>query len=481
MAQSSQQPVVTTPYEPFKPFAAWAVLGAGVGHEWHTHLSAFQSAIHSIATKSRDGIFRKLDREAAAETGAVEDLYELKPGATITIANASAGWEQHFSSRERQHFDDQLTAYEHVRVLAGENERPITAGDVRELHETVCASQENYQAEVLLGDRATNVELPLPKGEYKQQDNYRRRRDGSKCWYAPWNDVPAEILRLMEQTQTEDFLSAHCILQAAFVHHALASIHPFVDGNGRVARALSSVYTYREFGLPILIYSDRKQTYFQALEAADAGHLDMFVDYITDRMIESFERARQETQSLLDPKFEEVATQLDALIAVEAKVTVEDVNTVANSLNQTVNRLLGREIELRFPAEKPLTVSARTKDEFTSNDPIDFEQRGVCILAFELTKPAHVSLNTAAVTFARRQTDARFMFRMEARRDRFFATPLAGCVPIEFRFEDVFPSIGTGAEIKLSLFVESLLTNSLAALTEELRRVLRHVGHDPLT
>ena len=51
--------------------------------------------------------------------------------------------------------------------------------------------------------------------------------------------------RLIEQIRTPEFEAAHPALQASYCHYAFVVIHPFADGNGRVARALASTFFYQ--------------------------------------------------------------------------------------------------------------------------------------------------------------------------------------------------------------------------------------------
>ncbi len=57
------------------------------------------------------------------------------------------------------------------------------------------------------------------------------------------------------------------------MHVALTAIHPFTDGNGRVARAVASAVLQQAIGLPLLIYADQRERYIRSLEAADNGNV----------------------------------------------------------------------------------------------------------------------------------------------------------------------------------------------------------------
>lgn len=66
---------------------------------------------------------------------------------------------------------------------------------------------------------------------------------------------------------------------AALAHHKLVYIHPFFDGNGRVARLLMNLLLMREgYPLVVILNNDRKK-YYQMLEKADKGNLNPFVQF----------------------------------------------------------------------------------------------------------------------------------------------------------------------------------------------------------
>ncbi|CAG1771494.1 hypothetical protein BAC3_01856 [uncultured bacterium] len=71
----------------------------------------------------------------------------------------------------------------------------------------------------------------------------------------------------------------HPIELAALAHHKLVYIHPFFDGNGRVARLLMNLLLMREgYPLVVVLKNDRKK-YYQMLERADKGNLNPFIQF----------------------------------------------------------------------------------------------------------------------------------------------------------------------------------------------------------
>lgn len=80
-----------------------------------------------------------------------------------------------------------------------------------------------------------------------------------------------ELVRVYSEHQTRGIPVE---VEAAWLLHRFAQIHPFADGNGRVARALASLVFIKRGWFPVIIKRDDPQRrYIEALEKADAGDL----------------------------------------------------------------------------------------------------------------------------------------------------------------------------------------------------------------
>jgi len=81
-------------------------------------------------------------------------------------------------------------------------------------------------------------------------------------------DVPRAMSELVEWLNTT---SAPPPLAAAVAHSWLTIIHPFKDGNGRVARLLATLVLMRHNYPPLIIRHKDKLQYLDALAASDSG------------------------------------------------------------------------------------------------------------------------------------------------------------------------------------------------------------------
>lgn len=91
--------------------------------------------------------------------------------------------------------------------------------------------------------------------------------------------VPIKM-RQLEQWLSKDSSKKNLIDYAAMAHFKLVDIHPFIDGNGRMARLLMNLILMNEGYPPTVILKTDRQKYYQTLDLAHKGELKPFVDFI---------------------------------------------------------------------------------------------------------------------------------------------------------------------------------------------------------
>lgn len=446
-------------YVPSRSFSEWANLEVDED-AWNRYSAEYKEALVMANLEAIKGLERRMGREAAAETGAVEELYSLSVGQTRTIAVESPGWEQILGggTRALNIFNSQFEVYEYVKQAAAEH-RPMTASFVRELHTAVCRREDTQ-----------------PKGAYKDRPNHVIRRDGTSVSFAPVNDTEPEMRRLMDEVNGDAFRQAHPVLQAAYIHHGLAHIHPFVDGNGRVARALASFFTCRSIGLPLIIYSDRKLPYLQALEAADRGEFAVFTGYLCDRLIDTMARATQELRSLADPSLAGRLDELVTYIAQQQEPTIDNVRKIGGQLVESIRAELIR-ISSLIPEESGIALLIR-KGSYVGDDTIEWGYSALDSLGTGITfsRPVELSLNADVGVAIARELSSRFIYRIAV--VTYNSPPSQRVHYLDLRFEDVFPSLSTAGHARIVLLLETLVGWLINQAMIELRKVLRQAGYD---
>jgi fido (protein-threonine AMPylation protein) len=89
----------------------------------------------------------------------------------------------------------------------------------------------------------------------------------------------------------EKLTNLHILIKAAFLHHAFVQIHPFQDGNGRIARLLASFILIKEGLFPLSIDRKKRTDYINALEIADSGKYQKLIDVFSQNQISSIQQS----------------------------------------------------------------------------------------------------------------------------------------------------------------------------------------------
>jgi len=116
------------------------------------------------------------------------------------------------------------------------------------------------------------------------------------------------LYREAERTHTPE-------VKADWLHHRFTQIHPFQDGNGRVARALASLVFLREGLFPLVVRESDRKEYIGVLETADAGDLGPLVTFFARRQRDAILKALGLEQQVQQDKYTEqiVASALELL------------------------------------------------------------------------------------------------------------------------------------------------------------------------
>ena len=92
-----------------------------------------------------------------------------------------------------------------------------------------------------------------------------------------------EILGQLEELcrWSDEQVDAPCFLRATVLHAWLTHIHPYIDGNGRLARAVTTLELVRGGYPPAIIKRKQRDDYLKALSLSDdAGDISSFLDFM---------------------------------------------------------------------------------------------------------------------------------------------------------------------------------------------------------
>jgi Fic family protein len=234
---------------------------------------------------------KKLQREWAIETGIIERLYTWDRGVTEVLIEQGiessviahhSGMRRDQAEHVKAIIDDQLGIVEGLFSFV-KGEQPLTEHFVRALQAQFTEHQDSTEA--LTADGGI-IQVPIEKGKYKTLPNNPRRPDGEMHAYCPPERTQEEMGRLIAW-YGEKAADLPPEVNAAWLHHRFTQIHPFQDGNGRVARALASLVFLKEGLFPLVIRDADRKEYIGALEKADGDDLKPLVALFARRQKEA--------------------------------------------------------------------------------------------------------------------------------------------------------------------------------------------------
>ncbi len=189
--------------------------------------------------------------------------------------------------REYEEMKAHDVGIEHLRNLAADKARLITPADIRDLNRIIL--KESFWKPTQTPDGQPSRAQVIP-GDYKTLPNSVVTATGELFEYAPPMEVPARMQALVDWLgEVLADKQEHILRIAAKFHHDFVLIHPFDDGNGRVARMLVNYLLLRDGYPPIIVPTERKKDYLTALRLADAGDMAVLADFLGSCLIRSLQ------------------------------------------------------------------------------------------------------------------------------------------------------------------------------------------------
>ena len=211
---------------------------------------------------------------------------------------------------------------------------PITEGLIREIHRKL--------VEGVRGGRAD-------PGNYRRIQNYVANSSTGEVIYTPPSAVEVPIMMSEMARWLNADLDIHPVLISGIAQFQLVHIHPFLDGNGRTSRLLSTLCLYKagyDFKRLFTIseYYDRdRPTFYKKIQSVRGkdmdmtGWLDYFITGLETQMIEVKERGEQIIKrDVLVQKHSLNERQGKALgyLLQNGKLTIQDFESICPDVNR---------------------------------------------------------------------------------------------------------------------------------------------------
>ncbi len=193
-------------------------------------------------------------------------------------------------ARDIQEVINYRLVIEYIDEEANKKIEKITEQNVKKLHRIITDK-------ILTSDQS---------GEYRTKQVIIRNSQTGEITFRP--PAPLEVPFLMREflywLNKDTTADIHPIIRAGIVHHEFVRIHPFIDGNGRVARALVTLimllggYDIRRFFSLEEYYDKDAVSYYTSLQKASAGDMTAWLEYFTHGASVEFERVKEKVLKL---------------------------------------------------------------------------------------------------------------------------------------------------------------------------------------
>ena len=169
---------------------------------------------------------------------------------------------------------------EAVKAVEGavKNKEAFNQVFIRNLHTVLL--KEPYEAEAITPD-GQRVKRRIAVGDYKTQPNNVRTSTDETYYFTPPEQVQSAMSDLVDWYRKKEDEGEHPVIMAATFHYRFVRIHPFDDGNGRMARLLMNMILMKHGYTVALIPREERDEYINTLERADKSEeLTEFITYI---------------------------------------------------------------------------------------------------------------------------------------------------------------------------------------------------------
>ncbi len=184
----------------------------------------------------------------------------------------------------------------------------ITEKLIKEIHKIIMVEPYDGEAEI-------------NPGVYKKEPNYLYSPQGERIDFEP----PKEIPRLMNELinwlnnhidppkRKKHQYDLHPLIIATGFHAQFIKIHPFGDGNGRMARILTNLILMLCGYVPAIVRLEKRKIYYNALNASTLDNPEPLAEFIGEECIHSLEIAIKAAKGATIDEPEDIDKKLNLL------------------------------------------------------------------------------------------------------------------------------------------------------------------------
>ena len=184
---------------------------------------------------------------------------------------------------------------------------------------------------------------PKDCGKYRNRMVYVVNSFGQTVFTPPpINAVPQLVADLVKWLNHPTTKELHPVLAAGISHYELVRIHPFIDGNGRMARATATLvlflenYDIKKFFSLEEYYDHDASRYYEFLKSASSGDLTKWLEYFTEGLAIELTRIKEKVQRLsIDIHLKEKLGGKQVFLSERQITMMEYIQRVGYVQNQT--------------------------------------------------------------------------------------------------------------------------------------------------
>lgn len=172
-------------------------------------------------------------------------------------------------------------------------ELPLSLRLIREMHERLMNNARG-------GDKSP--------GEFRYTQNWiGGTRPGNASFVPPPPNELMPCLNKFEKFLHDDSVKYPALVVAALAHHQFETIHPFLDGNGRLGRLLIPIILHVRGLIPepilylSLYFKTHKKLYYDLLQSVrETGNWEDWIEFFLEGVIETSQQAAEAAQNIVE-------------------------------------------------------------------------------------------------------------------------------------------------------------------------------------